>query len=120
MSNLIPAYAKQQYLFSLFLPNIFDTPLLVSILETLISSYGIIPTGVKADAYTHAGIDSKHSTRIDTLVFRPRDHPEGVSKVEVSRCSPFSDAGLVGHLNQVSHLHRWRITNAERAMGRWV
>jgi hypothetical protein len=54
------------------------------ILETLISCHGIVPVGVKPDLYTAAGITSQHPTHIDSLVFRPLDHPLGDEHVKVS------------------------------------
>lgn len=54
------------------------------ILETLISCHGIVPAGVKPDLYTAAGITSQHPAKIDSLVFRPRDHPLGMAEVTVS------------------------------------
>jgi hypothetical protein len=56
-------------------------------LQALVSLYGIIPTGVKTDAFTCAGINSRHPSRIDTLVLRPKDVEGGLAKIQVSSCS---------------------------------
>ena len=74
---------KQEYRFSLFVANAFDIPTCTSVLESLVSLYGIIPAGVKLDAYTCAGIHSRHPSEIDSLVLRPRDIEGGMQKVKV-------------------------------------
>ena len=61
----------------------FDIPTCTAILESLVSLYVIIPAGVKLDAYTCAGIHSRHPSEIDSLVLRPSDIAGGMQKVKV-------------------------------------
>ncbi|KAI9637441.1 uncharacterized protein MKK02DRAFT_43362 [Dioszegia hungarica] len=74
--------AGEQHQIYLYMPDVYDVDVSVKILETLISCHGIVPVGVKPDLYTAAGITSQHPTHIDSLVFRPRDHPLGDEHVK--------------------------------------
>ncbi|KAK2463138.1 hypothetical protein APHAL10511_004793 [Amanita phalloides] len=65
--------AHYQHIICVYLPNIYDKEDVTAVMKILIRNHGFYLNGVKSDLYTLIGLDSKHSSGIQSTIWKNMD-----------------------------------------------
>ncbi|KAF9485978.1 hypothetical protein BDN70DRAFT_366948 [Pholiota conissans] len=62
--------SRGQHLICVYFPDVFDKAKVTEVMKVLLRNHGATLSGVKADLYTHIGIDSKHPSGIPSTIWK--------------------------------------------------
>ncbi|KAF8578507.1 hypothetical protein K439DRAFT_1638792 [Ramaria rubella] len=65
--------SSAQRVICIYMPDVFDKEKVTEIMRILLRNHGLNLSGVKSNLYTEIGLDSKHSSRIQSTIWKNTD-----------------------------------------------